>query len=188
MLLLVFTFFWGGVLIWKKRVFDCVCVCVSRSMRRGRGFSEKGREGRRAFGRMDDVVVCGCVVCSCACSSSHLRLLLVGGDPARQAQVTDLFVCFGVDVFWGRSGWGDKRGSYIQNQNHTDNTKHTHVYVCIYPHMDIHANAYAGGGGESTDLEIAVGVEEEVGGLQIPVQDVGRVHVLEGAQHLVFGC
>lgn len=34
-------------------------------------------------------------------------------------------------------------------------------------------------------LEVAVGVEEDVGGLQVPVDDLGRVHVLQRAQHLL---
>ena len=36
-----------------------------------------------------------------------------------------------------------------------------------------------------TDLEVAVGVEEEVGGLEVPVDDVGAVHRLERAERLV---
>ena len=42
-------------------------------------------------------------------------------------------------------------------------------------------------GGEKeayTYLEVAVGVDEEVGRLQIAVQDVGGVHVLEGTEDL----
>jgi hypothetical protein len=35
------------------------------------------------------------------------------------------------------------------------------------------------------DLEVAVGVQEEVAGLQVAVQDVGGVDVLEAAQQLV---
>ncbi|KAI6751336.1 hypothetical protein HG531_006032 [Fusarium graminearum] len=38
---------------------------------------------------------------------------------------------------------------------------------------------------EIADLEITVGVEEEVGGLQVSVQHVGRVHRLEGSEGLV---
>ena len=38
-----------------------------------------------------------------------------------------------------------------------------------------------------TDLEVAVGVEEEVGRLEVAVQHVGRVHVLEGAEDLIIG-
>jgi hypothetical protein len=38
---------------------------------------------------------------------------------------------------------------------------------------------------EIADLEVAVGVEEEVAGLQVPVQDVGGVDVLEAPQQLV---
>lgn len=34
-------------------------------------------------------------------------------------------------------------------------------------------------------LEVAVGVQEEVGWLEITVEDVGRVHALEGAESLV---
>lgn len=45
----------------------------------------------------------------------------------------------------------------------------------------------SGGSGktEIADLEIAVGVEEEVGRLQVSVQHVGRVHGLERSQSLV---
>ena len=39
-------------------------------------------------------------------------------------------------------------------------------------------------GGTHTHREVAVGVDEEVGRLQVPVQDVGGVQVLEAAQHL----
>ena len=34
------------------------------------------------------------------------------------------------------------------------------------------------------DLEVAVCVDEQVAGLEVAVQDVGRVDVLEPAQHL----
>lgn len=35
------------------------------------------------------------------------------------------------------------------------------------------------------DLEVASGVDEQVGGLEVPVQHVGRVDVLEPSQDLV---
>lgn len=38
---------------------------------------------------------------------------------------------------------------------------------------------------EIAHLQIAVGIEQEVGGLQITVQDVGRMHGLESSQCLV---
>jgi hypothetical protein len=34
-------------------------------------------------------------------------------------------------------------------------------------------------------LEVAVGIEEQVGWLEITVEDIGRVHTLEGAECLV---
>lgn len=37
---------------------------------------------------------------------------------------------------------------------------------------------------EVADGEVAVGVDQEVGGLQVPVEDVGGVQVLQPAQHL----
>ena len=36
-----------------------------------------------------------------------------------------------------------------------------------------------------TDFEIAVGIEQQVGGFQVTVEDVGRMHCLEGAEGLV---
>ncbi len=36
-------------------------------------------------------------------------------------------------------------------------------------------------------LEVAVGVDEEVGRLEVPVDDLQRVHVLDPAQHLGEG-
>ena len=41
------------------------------------------------------------------------------------------------------------------------------------------------GQSEVTDLEVAGSVEQEVAGLEVPVQDVGRVDVLETPQYLV---
>ena len=38
---------------------------------------------------------------------------------------------------------------------------------------------------EIADLEVAVGVEEEVGGLEIPMNDIGRVQCLQCAECLV---
>jgi len=37
----------------------------------------------------------------------------------------------------------------------------------------------------SSDLEVAGGVDEQVGGLEVTVQHVGRVNVLEASQDLV---
>ena len=37
---------------------------------------------------------------------------------------------------------------------------------------------------EVTDFEVARGIEEQVAGLEVTVQDVGCVHVLEAPQHL----
>ena len=36
-----------------------------------------------------------------------------------------------------------------------------------------------------TDLEVTGGVEQEVAGLQVPVEDIGRVNVLEAPHDLV---
>lgn len=38
---------------------------------------------------------------------------------------------------------------------------------------------------EITDLEIAIGVEEQVGRLEISMENVGRVHGLQGTKGLV---
>ena len=40
---------------------------------------------------------------------------------------------------------------------------------------------------EVADLEVTGGVEQEVGGLEVPVQHVGRVDVLEAPGELVRG-
>ena len=38
---------------------------------------------------------------------------------------------------------------------------------------------------EVADLEVAIGVEKEVGGLEIPMDDIGRVQCLQCAERLV---
>ena len=40
---------------------------------------------------------------------------------------------------------------------------------------------------EQGNLKVTVGVEQDVGGLQVPVQHVGRVDVLEAPGELVRG-
>ena len=63
----------------------------------------------------------------------------------------------------------------------------TLIYACMlgpvrrttYQTRAVRENGY------KTCLEVAVGVQEEVGRFEVPVQHVGRVHVLQGAQHLL---
>ena len=36
-----------------------------------------------------------------------------------------------------------------------------------------------------TDLQVAVGVQEDVGGLEVPMEDIGRVYVFESSENLI---
>ena len=56
--------------------------------------------------------------------------------------------------------------------------------LCQHPRVVVAGVAHPGQP-EVADLEVAVGVQEDVGGLQVPVEDVGRVNVFQSPENLI---